>query len=111
MGDVPIRGTAVTASAQRAGRSSPRADQWRIAGHRVGRRGGVLFAAGLALLAVVVWQVIALVNRPLLADNFGRPDGLITNEFAAYNPHNPAAVRSSIWIATSGSLFARGNAG
>lgn len=69
----------------------------------------------LALLAIVVavavQQVIALLHRPLLADDFSQPNGLITNEFAYFNPHDSAAVRSPTWIATSGSLFARGGAG
>lgn len=70
---------------------------------------------GLALLAIVVaiavQHVIALLNRPLLVDDFNRPSGLVTNEFAYFNPHDPAAVRSPTWIATSGSLFARDGAG
>jgi hypothetical protein len=69
---------------------------------------------GLALLAVVVaiaaQQVVVWLHRPLLVDDFNRPDGLVTNEFAYFNPHDRAAVRSPIWIATSGSLFVRDNA-
>jgi len=63
-----------------------------------------------AVVAVVVQQVIAMVNRPLLADNFDQADGLITNEFAYFNPGNRAAVRSPTWIVTSGSLFAQDHA-
>lgn len=37
--------------------------------------------------------------------------GLVTNEFAYHNPGNPHAIRSSDWVATSGSLFARQGAG
>jgi hypothetical protein len=63
------------------------------------------------VVAIVVAQVIRIMNRPLLADDFDQPNGLITNEFAAYNPHDPAAVQSPAWIATSGSLFARDGTG
>jgi len=55
--------------------------------------------------------LISFLGRPLLSDSFDRPDGLITNEFAYYNPGNPAARTSSVWIATSGSLFVRDHAG
>jgi len=34
-------------------------------------------------------------------------DGLITNEFAYWNPHDPLAKKSSDWQMTSGSLFAK----
>jgi len=63
-----------------------------------------------AILAIAVQQVIAMINRPLLADNFDRPNGLITNEFAYFNSHNRAALRSPTWIVTSGSLFAQDQA-
>ncbi len=42
---------------------------------------------------------------------FGVPDGLITNEYAYYNPGDPASVQSSTWLVTSGSLFASGSQG
>ncbi len=64
----------------------------------------------LAIVALVVLQVIAMVNRPLLADDFSQPNGLITNEFAYFNPRNRAAVRSPTWIVTSGSLFVQDHA-
>jgi hypothetical protein len=63
------------------------------------------------VVVVVVIELISFLSRPLLFDNFDRPNGLITNEFAYYNQKNPAAVASSVWIATSGSLFARDHAG
>lgn len=50
-------------------------------------------------------------QAPLLADDFRQPNGLITNEFAFFNQHDPAAVHSPVWILTSGSLFARNGAG
>ena len=44
--------------------------------------------------------------RPLLAEAFTRPDGLITNEHAWWSPSDPAAAVSATWRVTSGSLFA-----
>ena len=37
-------------------------------------------------------------------------NGLITNEYAFFNPHDPASVISSDWEMTSGSLFGRDGA-
>lgn len=51
-----------------------------------------------------------LKHQPLFVDDFSQPNGLITNEFATFNPSNPAAVTSPQWIVTSGSLYARDNA-
>lgn len=51
-----------------------------------------------------------LKHQPLFVDDFSQPNGLITNEFAHFNPGNPAAVTSPQWIVTSGSLYARNNA-
>jgi len=62
------------------------------------------------LAAGVGAAVIAMRHQPLLTDDFSGPNGLITNEFAYFNPHNPAAVRSPLWIVTSGSLFVHDNA-
>jgi hypothetical protein len=53
---------------------------------------------------------VIAVRQPLFSDDFNGPDGLITNEFAYFNPGNPAAVRSPSWIVTSGSLFVHNNA-
>jgi hypothetical protein len=50
-------------------------------------------------------------GRALLVDDFNLPNGLITNEFAFYNPSNPSARTSPLWLATSGSLFALDHAG
>lgn len=52
--------------------------------------------AGTALL----WQ-----------DTFSVPDGLITNEYAYWNPGSSSAVQSPDWEMTSGSLFAKNGAG
>ncbi len=46
----------------------------------------------------------------LLSDTFSLPDGLITNEFAYWNPSLPTARLSPTWEMTSGSLFVRGGA-
>src|SRR5579884_3353308 len=46
--------------------------------------------------------------RVQFADRFRRPNGahhLITNEFALFNPGDPAAVSSPNWEMTSGSFF------
>ncbi len=37
--------------------------------------------------------------------------GLVTNEYAYWNPGDPTAIRSPDWVVTSGSLFARDGAG
>jgi hypothetical protein len=70
---------------------------------------------GWTALAVVVVAAVTVVivrqNEPLLVDDFSEPNGLVTNEFAYFNPGNSAAVRSATWIVTSGSLFVRDHAG
>jgi len=43
----------------------------------------------------------------LFSDSFSRNDGLITNEYAFWNPSSVSAVKSATWDVTSGSLFAR----
>jgi hypothetical protein len=48
----------------------------------------------------------------LFRDPFSEyPDGLITNEFAHWNPGDGRAKDSALWELTSGSLFAQGGAG
>jgi hypothetical protein len=71
------------------------------------------------LLPVPLFLVagVLLVNGRLLQpreqvlDDFDRPDGLVTNEFAHWNPLAPNAVRSPVSDVTSGSLFAHGGVG
>jgi hypothetical protein len=41
----------------------------------------------------------------LFSDRFNRPDGLITNEFAFWNPNDARAVKSPDWDMGSGSFF------
>lgn len=49
-------------------------------------------------------------SRILFAAHFSN-HGLVTNEYAYYNPIDPRAVRSPEWEVTSGSLFARSGGG
>lgn len=52
-------------------------------------------------VTIVAPTLLASYKAPVL-------DGLITNEYAHFNPGGLAAARSSDWDVTSGSLFARG---
>jgi hypothetical protein len=66
----------------------------------------------VALLGVAALVFITMKrHQPLLVDDFNQPNGLVTNEFAYFNPGNRAAVRSPIWLVTSGSLYARDGSG
>jgi hypothetical protein len=47
----------------------------------------------------------------LLSDTFDYSNGVVTNEFATYNPGKPKIHVSSTWIATSGTLFAQDGQG
>ena len=47
----------------------------------------------------------------VLSDPLNYPDGLITNEYAFWNPSDSASVKSPIWEMDSGSFFASGGAG
>jgi hypothetical protein len=77
-----------------------------------GMRRRLIIAGIAAVIAIItVAELVSFRRQPLLSDDFGQPDGLITNEFAYHNPHDPAARISPVWIATSGSLFARDHAG
>ena len=49
--------------------------------------------------------------QSLFIESFNYPNGLITNEFAHFQPASTSAVISSTWDMTSGSLFADGGAG
>lgn len=63
------------------------------------------------LWAVVVSAGLCAPARAayLFGDSFTRPDGLITNDYATYNPAAPGIKVSPNWQAASGSLFARNN--
>jgi hypothetical protein len=71
----------------------------------------VIGACVAAAIIAGAFELTSLSGSPLLSDDFSQPDGLITNEFAYYNPDNAGARTSPVWIATSGSLFARDHAG
>lgn len=47
----------------------------------------------------------------LFEDKFAYPDGIITNEFATYNPSDPNSASSPLWQANSGSLLCSGGKG
>ncbi|HET9676686.1 MAG TPA: hypothetical protein VFP21_04170 [Solirubrobacterales bacterium] len=47
----------------------------------------------------------------LFRDEFKYPDGLITNEYATWNPSSSGAKVSPTWEMTSGSFFAQGGTG
>lgn len=49
--------------------------------------------------------------QPLFLDTFTRANGLITNEYAYWNPTSPLRVVDAKWEMNSGSLFARDLAG
>jgi hypothetical protein len=85
--------------------------RWLTSWASPGRRTVVFAGLAAIVMVIAVVQLVSFLRRPLLSDHFSQPDGLITNEFAYYNPHNPAARVSPIWIATSGSLFVRDHAG
>jgi hypothetical protein len=50
-------------------------------------------------------------GRTLFAPVFAAGTELVANDYAYFNPNNPAAVQSSDWLVTSGSLFANHRAG
>ena len=47
----------------------------------------------------------------LLRDDFARPDGLITNQYAFWHPGEAGVATSPVWMVHSGSFFARGGMG
>jgi hypothetical protein len=78
----------------------------------VTRRMVVLLLALALVIAVYLDLVLGGGSGPRLLFLARFPGyGLVTNEYAYFNPTDPRAVRSSEWEATSGSLFARGGDG
>jgi hypothetical protein len=69
-----------------------------------------LLLAGAVAAATLLAGCAPLRREPVL-DDFNRTDGLVTNEYAHWNPNAPKAVRSPVWDVTSGSLFVRGGVG
>jgi hypothetical protein len=63
------------------------------------------------LVCLLLAPAAARAQDPLFTDAFSAPDGLITNEYAYWNPRDAAAHRSADWEMDSGSLFARAGAG
>lgn len=49
-------------------------------------------------------------STTVLSQSFTRPDGLITNEYAFWNPQATDAATDPVWVVTSGSLFVRNGA-
>lgn len=72
--------------------------------------GGVAGGLGASVAGVGAWELSGSDPFPEFRPRFGA-DGLVTNEWAFRNPHRPKAHESSDWVATSGSLFARGGLG
>lgn len=64
-------------------------------------------------LCLALLTAAAAISRAqtLITDSFTRPNGLITNEWAYWNPTQPAAKKDAIWEMDSGSFFAQGGAG
>ncbi len=70
------------------------------------------FLTGFALMtAMTTGASSADSGELLLSEEFNRPNGLITNEYAYWNPDEPDAVTSLFWELDSGSFFAEGRAG
>ena len=47
----------------------------------------------------------------LVSDTFDRPNGLVTNEYAFWNPSASDRIEDGIWAANSGSLFSKDSTG
>jgi len=69
-----------------------------------------LLVAAMVAAATTPLAARAWLEREPVLDDFNRPDGLVTNEYAHWNPRAPTAVRSPVWDVTSGSLFVRDGA-
>jgi hypothetical protein len=65
---------------------------------------------GLFLSLAVFHGALAIAGSPM-NEPFSYPDGLITNEYAFWNPSNPASRTNPNWELDSGSLFASGGTG
>jgi hypothetical protein len=59
------------------------------------------------LAAVVALTPLSANASTLLQYTFSSPNGLITNEYAHWNPGSSSAKKSTYWDMTSGSLFAK----
>lgn len=71
-------------------------------------------AIGNPVVAVTPKAVVTVVPAApvvIFQDNYDGADGIITNEYAFFNPSLKDAVQSPNWEMTSGSLFRKGNQG
>jgi hypothetical protein len=71
----------------------------------------LLAVAGTAAAPAATATASARVASPLLSETFTRTDGLVTNEYAHWNPRRGDRVTSPTWDMTSGSLFTQGGVG
>jgi hypothetical protein len=71
---------------------------------------GHLLVDDMGLAAVSTAAPFQATGNVLFQQKFERSDGLITNEYAYWNPDDTTAMRSPDWEMTSGSLFASGGA-
>jgi hypothetical protein len=78
-------------------------------------RGGVIGSASAAADALAsiaeTRSSAAAPGAVLFEERFNRPDGLITNEYAYWNPRRSETVASPDWRVTSGSFFVRSGTG
>ncbi len=70
----------------------------------------VLFVgAGLGVASTAASDPAPRAGTRLFTDSFSNPNGLLTNEYAYWNPALADSVSSPNWEMTSGSFFARGH--
>jgi hypothetical protein len=75
------------------------------------RRGAQVLGGRTVHAASLAASAPPQLGRTLFAPRFGSGTRLVTNDWAHFNARKPTAVRSSDWLVTSGSLFARHGAG
>ena len=66
-----------------------------------------LALGGVALLVLLLVIREVASDDALLRDSFDGPDGVITNEYAYYNPWDSDAASSETWEAENGTMFRR----
>jgi hypothetical protein len=69
----------------------------------------ILSARSLRGGAVLLAFGASLSHAALIYDSFDRSNGLVTNEYAYYNPSSRYSITSPIWQQTSGSFFINGS--